>query len=195
MTHRASTLISLCLLISVEANAALCGIGGPLGKPLTEPSSLASIPEIHPVSTSKKSGKGKIIKVEGNRAWINMGEMSGVQVGDQYTVISVGEALVDPDTGQVLGQDESVVSEGQIVEVQARFSIMTLSLPAGSLLLPDDAFGGGGSGEGSSTWLENLFSCATFAGPPSSRRCARQARMRRREAPPGACHGPTARRR
>lgn len=69
--------------------------------------------------------EGKIIKVEGNRAWINMGEMSGIQVGDRYKVVSVGEALVDPDTGQVLGTDESETGEGEVVEVQERFAIMT----------------------------------------------------------------------
>jgi len=71
--------------------------------------------------------EGKIIKVEGNRAWINMGSMSGVSVGDSYAVMSVGEALVDPDTGQVLGTDQSEVGLGEVVEVQERFSIMTFS--------------------------------------------------------------------
>ena len=71
--------------------------------------------------------EGKIIKVEGNQAWINMGSVSGVQVGDRYTVLSVGEALVDPDTGQVLGVDESTIGEGEVVEVKDRFSIMTFT--------------------------------------------------------------------
>ena len=71
--------------------------------------------------------EGKIIKVDGNRAWINMGGMSGIQPGDQYTVISVGEALIDPDTGQVLGQEETLTGKGQIVEVKERFSIMTFT--------------------------------------------------------------------
>lgn len=72
-------------------------------------------------------GEGKIIKVEGNRAWINMGSMSGISVGDSYGVFSVGEALVDPDTGQVLGVDETETGSGQIVEVDERFSIMTFT--------------------------------------------------------------------
>lgn len=71
--------------------------------------------------------EGKIIKVEGNRAWINMGEMSGVQMGDAYAVFSVGEELIDPDTGQVLGVDESQTGEGQVVEVNERFSVMTFT--------------------------------------------------------------------
>ena len=71
--------------------------------------------------------EGKIIKVEGDRAWINMGAMSGLKVGDTFKVVSVGEALVDPDTGMVLGVDESETGEGQVVEVQERFSIMTFT--------------------------------------------------------------------
>ena len=71
--------------------------------------------------------EGKIIKVEGNQAWINMGKLSGLKVGDQFNVFHVGEALVDPDTGQVLGVDETQTGQGQVVEVQARFSIMAFT--------------------------------------------------------------------
>ena len=71
--------------------------------------------------------EGKIIKVEGNKAWINMGQMSGIQVGDKYAVYSVGEALVDPDTGQVLGVDESQTGEGEVIDVKDRFAIMSFT--------------------------------------------------------------------
>jgi curli biogenesis system outer membrane secretion channel CsgG len=68
--------------------------------------------------------EGKIIKVEGTKAWINMGSVSGLKVGDKFTVLSVGEELRDPDTGQVLGVEESTTGEGTVSEVQERFSIM-----------------------------------------------------------------------
>ena len=71
--------------------------------------------------------EGKIIKVEGTKAWVNMGSMSGLKVGDSFEIIQVGEALVDPDTGQVLGTDETSTGQGQIVEVKDRFSIMTFT--------------------------------------------------------------------
>jgi hypothetical protein len=71
--------------------------------------------------------EGKIIKVEGGKAWINMGSMSGVKVGDRYDVYNMGEQLVDPDTGQVLGVDETKTGSGEVVEVKERFSIMTVS--------------------------------------------------------------------
>jgi len=68
--------------------------------------------------------EGKIIKVEGNRAGINMGAASGIQVGDAYEIVKMGEKLVDPDTGMVLGQDESTTGNGKVVEVQDRFAII-----------------------------------------------------------------------
>jgi curli biogenesis system outer membrane secretion channel CsgG len=71
--------------------------------------------------------EGKIIKVEGNKAWINMGSMSGLKVGDSFEVVQVGEPLIDPDTGQVLGTDETTTGEGQVVEVNDRFSVMTFT--------------------------------------------------------------------
>jgi curli biogenesis system outer membrane secretion channel CsgG len=71
--------------------------------------------------------EGKIIKIEGGKAWINMGEMSGIKAGDKFTVLSVGEELRDPDTGQVLGVEESEVGEGEVVEVKDRFAIMSFT--------------------------------------------------------------------
>jgi curli biogenesis system outer membrane secretion channel CsgG len=71
--------------------------------------------------------EGKIIKVEGGKAWINMGEMSGLKAGDKFTILSVGEELRDPDTGEVLGVEESTIGEGVVVDVQERFSIMTVT--------------------------------------------------------------------
>ena len=68
--------------------------------------------------------EGTIIKVEGDQAWINMGSSSGLKVGDQFHIFSIGESLVDPDTGQVLGVEESETGEGQVVEVKDRFSII-----------------------------------------------------------------------
>jgi curli biogenesis system outer membrane secretion channel CsgG len=71
--------------------------------------------------------EGKIIKVEGDRAWINMGSMSGIEVGATFNIVSVGDQLIDPDTGMVLGVDETETGAGEVVEVKERFSIMTFT--------------------------------------------------------------------
>jgi curli biogenesis system outer membrane secretion channel CsgG len=68
--------------------------------------------------------EGKVIKVEGNKAYINLGAGSGLKVGDKFKVINVGEALVDPDTGAKLGADEKQTGTGSVVEVQDKFAVI-----------------------------------------------------------------------
>jgi curli biogenesis system outer membrane secretion channel CsgG len=68
--------------------------------------------------------EGKIIKVEGNKAYINLGASSGIKMGDKFSVISVGEALIDPDTGAKLGASEKQTGDGAVVEVQDKFAII-----------------------------------------------------------------------
>src|SRR5262249_36172260 len=50
--------------------------------------------------------EGKIIKVEENKAYINLGSSSGIKMGDKFNVFNIGEALIDPDTGAKLGASE-----------------------------------------------------------------------------------------
>lgn len=71
--------------------------------------------------------EGKIIKVDAGRAWINLGSSAGVKVGDKFTVVSVGEALVDPDTGAALGAEEKETGSIEVVEVQDKFAIAKLT--------------------------------------------------------------------
>jgi curli biogenesis system outer membrane secretion channel CsgG len=80
-------------------------------------------------SASNPTGgmEGLIIKVEGNRAWVNLGAEGGVKVGDKFTVFHIGEALVDPATGAKLGADESQIGDGAVVEVQPKFAIMSFT--------------------------------------------------------------------
>ena len=70
---------------------------------------------------------GKIIKVDADRAWINLGASAGIKLGDKFNVISVGEALIDPDTGKTLGADERQTGNGSVVEVQPEFAIMSFT--------------------------------------------------------------------
>lgn len=67
---------------------------------------------------------GRIIKVDGTRAWINLGASSGVKVGDRFTIFHMGEALIDPDTGANLGADEAETGSGEVTEVQDKYAIM-----------------------------------------------------------------------
>jgi curli biogenesis system outer membrane secretion channel CsgG len=71
--------------------------------------------------------EGKVIKVDGNRAYINLGASSGIKMGDAFNIISVGEALIDPDTGKKLGADEKQSGTGTVTEVQAEFAVITFT--------------------------------------------------------------------
>lgn len=66
---------------------------------------------------------GKVAKVEGATVWINLGSEHGIAVGDTLGVYKLGEAIKDPDTGEVLGQDEVKVGEVKVTAVKgAKYS-------------------------------------------------------------------------
>jgi curli biogenesis system outer membrane secretion channel CsgG len=71
--------------------------------------------------------EGKIIKVDGERAWINLGSSSGIKVGDRFNVFKVGEELVDPDTGAKLGATEEKLGTAEVTDAQEKFSVVKLS--------------------------------------------------------------------
>lgn len=52
----------------------------------------------------------------------NRGDGSGVQPGQEWGVYAVGEAMVDPDTGEVLGAEEVLIGRVVVTEVEAKFA-------------------------------------------------------------------------
>ena len=58
--------------------------------------------------------EGKVILVKGGVVYIKPGSDAGVRVGDQFTIYSKGEELIDPDTGISLGAEEEKVGAIQI---------------------------------------------------------------------------------
>ena len=83
------------------------------------------------VSSAAAGGAGavdmRVIKVDGKRAYINVGSSSGVKVGDKFVVIHKGEELIDPATGMKLGAEEKQTGTGVVVTVQERFAIIELT--------------------------------------------------------------------
>jgi curli biogenesis system outer membrane secretion channel CsgG len=71
--------------------------------------------------------EGKVIKVDGAKAWINLGANAGIKMGDKFNIFNVGEALIDPDSGRKLGADEKQTGNGTVTEVQSEYAVMTLS--------------------------------------------------------------------
>jgi hypothetical protein len=48
-------------------------------------------------------------------------------MGDRFTVFTVGEALIDPDTGAKLGADEKQTGDGAVVEVQGKYAVINFT--------------------------------------------------------------------
>jgi curli biogenesis system outer membrane secretion channel CsgG len=71
--------------------------------------------------------EGKVIKVDGDRAWINLGSSAGLKVGDRFTVFALGEALIDPDTGANLGSSEEQTGTAEVIEAQEKFAIVRVT--------------------------------------------------------------------
>lgn len=70
-----------------------------------------------PVAASEVKS-GKIAKVEGGTVWINLGSANGINVGDTFAVYELGEPIKDPDSGEVLGQDEKKIGRIRVTAVK-----------------------------------------------------------------------------
>ncbi|MFD1006987.1 MULTISPECIES: hypothetical protein [Oceanisphaera] len=75
----------------------------------------------------------RLISVQGKRVIINQGGKT-LKTGSYFTVFSLGEKLVDPYTGEVLGQDESAIGKVRITEVKPKISYAELIQGDGDLL-------------------------------------------------------------
>ncbi len=80
---------------------------------------------------------GKIAKVEGTSVYLNVGAEAGIKEGDTFDVFRVGNVIKDPDTGEVLGSDETKVGQVKVTKVMgARLS--TATIISGSGFKPGD---------------------------------------------------------
>jgi curli biogenesis system outer membrane secretion channel CsgG len=69
---------------------------------------------------------GKIASVDGGTVFINAGSDGGVKEGDEFNVFRVGKQIKDPDTGEVLGADETKVGRVRVTAVKGpRLSMAT----------------------------------------------------------------------
>jgi hypothetical protein len=69
---------------------------------------------------------GKIAKVSGDSVYLNVGSEAGIREGDEFDVYSAGEAIKDPDTGEVLGTNEARVGRVRVTAISGpRLSLAT----------------------------------------------------------------------
>ena len=64
----------------------------------------------------------KVAAFNDKEVTINRGDGTNIAVGQVYEVFHVGEAVTDPDTGAVLGKEETKVGLVEITSVQPKFS-------------------------------------------------------------------------
>jgi hypothetical protein len=55
---------------------------------------------------------------------INAGTDKGVRIGKQFLVVGLGEAIIDPDTKESLGELEIVRGKGRVTHVQERMATL-----------------------------------------------------------------------
>jgi len=66
---------------------------------------------------------GKIAKIDGGTIYINLGSEQGIAAGDTLGVYAMGEPIKDPDTGEVLGADETKLGAIKVTAVKgAKYS-------------------------------------------------------------------------
>lgn len=68
-------------------------------------------------STYRGGIEGKIARVDGGKIYLSVGAASGVRVGDMFVVRSLGEAILDPDTGEELGREEGERGRVKITKI------------------------------------------------------------------------------
>lgn len=67
----------------------------------------------------------KMLRISGNSVYINAGQ-DRVKPNELLNVYKLGEAFVDPDTGENLGADEEYVARLQVVQAKQKYSIASV---------------------------------------------------------------------
>jgi curli biogenesis system outer membrane secretion channel CsgG/tetratricopeptide (TPR) repeat protein len=75
----------------------------------------------------------KVVKSDNGNIYINTGSQANIKTGDRYFAYSVGEHIVDPDTGLKLGAEEKPAGTIEIRDVKDKFSIANLISGRGAL--------------------------------------------------------------
>ncbi len=58
----------------------------------------------------------------GTQIIINRGDNTGIAVGQTWSIYTLGDKLIDPATGQILGREEAEVGKVKIIRVMPTFS-------------------------------------------------------------------------
>jgi hypothetical protein len=82
--------------------------------------------------------EGDVLKVEGSRVTLSIGQRDGVVAGVELEVVHEGEELKHPKTGEVLGRTEHTVGRVSVEEVAEAYSVARVIASTGSAIAPGD---------------------------------------------------------
>lgn len=76
---------------------------------------------------------GVLMGVNGEQAYIDLGEESGVKTGSKYIVFREGKPIIHPVTKEIIGIEEITVGEVKVTEVKANYSVCEITKGKGQL--------------------------------------------------------------
>ena len=71
---------------------------------------------------NERISPARVLAVQGQFIMINRGEGTGIERGQKYEVMALGEEMFNPDTGESLGFAEFPVGMAEVVRVNPKFS-------------------------------------------------------------------------
>jgi curli biogenesis system outer membrane secretion channel CsgG len=97
------------------------------------------------IVASSLSLEGYVVKVESTssgeitKVYINLGENSGITVGDEIKISQEGEVILDPKTQEVLDRELILVAQARIIQVRENISIALVTTKFSNLsIMPTD---------------------------------------------------------
>lgn len=113
------------LLVGGEIGEVKIGAGGfsetPLGEATRE--AIRKAVELITQKSLSTPWRGRVVKLEGTRVYINAGLDSNLRSGDTFVVYRLGEELIDPETGLPLGREEERAGKIKVIEVKEKYSV------------------------------------------------------------------------
>lgn len=89
--------------------------------------------------------EGYVVKVESTssgeitKVYINLGEDSGIKVGDELKIFREGEVILDPITNEILDRELNLIAQARIITVKEKLSIALVSTKFSSTdIVPTD---------------------------------------------------------
>ncbi len=81
------------------------------------------------VELSSAPLEGYVVKVESTssgtitQVYINLGESSGIRVGEEIRIYREGEVILDPKTNEILDRELDLIAQAKVMKVKGKLSI------------------------------------------------------------------------